>query len=188
MAGSTGYNLNHLQVAAMADSPSFKDINYATKAEFNIDQDSDTFKADGRSVLTAFSAREGSGSIGFGSIDLAMLAILTGETFSTSGTAGTEVDRMELKGGTTPPGVILAGYAPNVDPNSSWKGFRMTVPNAKVSTPSFSFEQESWSEAEADVTFNPDKNDVMLIWENLAATTDTAGGAVIPVALTAAQQ
>lgn len=184
---ATGYNLVHLQVAPKEASPTFKDVNYAVSAEFTVEQDSEQFQADGANVLSAFGAREGSGSISFGSADLATIGLMTGETFSTSGTPGSdEIQRLEFMGSTLPPALILSAYVPNVDSNSDFAAMRITVPNAKLTVPSASFEQESWTEFEADVTFNPDENGVMLIWENLEVAEDVASsGLVMPVNLEA---
>lgn len=181
---STGYNLNHLQVAPKETTPTFKDVNYATTAEFTVDQDSDTLQADGGTKATAYSARQGSGSVGFASAALDTIAIMTGDEYSTSGTAGAEIDRLEIGGSTVPPSLILSAWIPNVDGNSTAAGMRVTVPNGTLAVPSTSFEQESWTEFEADLSFVTDENDVMLIWETLAtAPTFTAG--VMPVNLVA---
>lgn len=184
---ATGYNLVHLQAAAKTDTPTFKDINYAVSAEFTVEQDSEQFQADGANVLSAFSPREGTGTISFGSADLATIGLLTGEEFSTSGTEGTDrIERLEFLGSSVPPALILSAYVPNVDGNSDFAGMRITVPNAKVSVPNASFEQESWTEFESDVTFNPDENGVMLIWENIEVDPEVGtSGAVMPVNLVA---
>lgn len=181
---ATGYNLVHLQVAAKEASPTFRDVNYAVSAEFTVEQDSEQFQADGANVLSAFSPREGTGSISFGSADLTTMALMTGETMSTSGVAGTDlINRLEIGGATVPPALILSAWVPNVDGNSDFAGMRITVPNAKLSVPNASYEQESWTEFESDVTFNPDENGVMLIWENVEVEPDMTGG-VMPVVLT----
>ena len=181
---ATGYNLTHLQVAAKTATPTYKDVNYAVSAEFTVEQDSEQFQADGANVLSAFSPREGSGSISFGSADLQTIALMTGETYSTSGTSGSTIDRIDFRGDTLPPAVILSAYIPNVDGNSDRAGMRITVPNAKLSVPNASFEQESWTEFESDVTFNADENGVMLIWENVEAEPAMTLG-VMPVNLVA---
>lgn len=180
---ATGYNLTHLQIAPKSASPVFLDVNYATTAEFTVEQDSDTLRADGSTKVTAYGAREGSGSIGFASADLATIAAMTGDEFSTSGTAGAQIDRLEIGGATVPPSLILAAWVPNVDGNASAAGMRITVPNGTLSVPNASFEQESWTEFESDLSFVSNEDDVMLIWEVLeTAPTFTSG--VMPVALT----
>lgn len=180
--GATGYNLVHAQVAPKTATPTFKDIKYATTADFSVDQDNEYLRADGGVKVTAYGSREGSGSLGFASADLEVIAALSGDTFSTSGTAGTVIERLEVKGSTLPPSVILALWIPNVDGNTTSAGLRMTLPNAKVAMPSTSFEQESWTEFEADMAFVSDENDVMMIMESLVtAPTFTSG--VIPVNL-----
>jgi len=181
--GSTGYNLVHSQVAAKSDTPTFTDIPYATTAEFSVDQDNEYFRADGGVKVTAYGAREGSGSLGFGSADLQVISTLSGDTFSTSGTTPAIVDRLEVGSSTQPPSVILSIWVPNVDGNSDSAGLQITLPNAKVAMPSATYEQESWTEFEADLAFVSDENDVMMIMESLeTAPTFTAG--VIPVTLT----
>lgn len=184
MAGTTAYNLNHLQVAAVGASPTYVDVNYAISSEFTIEQDSENFLADGKSAVSTFGAREGTGSISFGSMDLSTIALMTGDEFSTSGAEGSKIDRLEFKGDATPPPVILSAWVKNVDGNSTFAGSRITVPNAKLSVPNTSFEQESWSEFESDVTFNPDEDDNLMIWENLEVEPVFSAG-VMPVALTA---
>lgn len=184
MAGTTAYNLNHLQVAARGATPTYRDVNYAISAEFTIEQDSESLQADGKNVVSTFGAREGTGSISFGSMDLSTIALMTGDSFSSSGVEGTDkVERLEFLGSATPPGVILSAWVKNVDGNSAFAGTRITVPNAKLSVPNASFEQESWSEFESDVTFNPDGEDVLLIWENMEVEPGFTDG-VMPVALT----
>jgi hypothetical protein len=184
MAGApvTGYNLRHLQVAAKSETPTYKDINYATTFEFPISQDSETLRADGSAAVTAQGAPEGGGSIGFASIDLATMAVMTGGSTSETGTAGTRITRLEVESTYSPPAVIVVGWIPNVDGNSTSAGLRVTVPNAKLTMPSGTFGQESWSEMSSDLSFVGDENEVMLIWEELAtAPTFTSG--VIPTNL-----
>jgi hypothetical protein len=179
---ATGYNLNHLQAATNDGSPTYVDINYATTFEPTISQENDSFRADGQVVITAQGAPEGGGSIGFGSFDTDAFAVLTGGTASSSGSAGTLIDRLEIPADYTAPSVILVAWIPNVDGNSTSAGLRITVPNAKVNMPSTQFGQETWSEFAADISFAADENDVMLIFEDMAtAPTFTAG--VIPTNL-----
>jgi hypothetical protein len=179
---ATGYNLKHGQVAAKTVTPTYSDINYITTAEFPISQESDTLRADGAAAVVAQSAPEGGGSIAFASIDLDTMAVMTGGTASSSGSGGTLIDRLEIPSDYTPPAVILVFWIPNVDGNSTSAGLRVTIPNAKLTMPSGTFGQESWSELTADLSFVGDENDVMLIWEDLAtAPTFTAG--VIPTNL-----
>lgn len=180
---ATGYNLNHLQAATNDGSPTYEDINYATTFEPSITQESDSFRADGQVAITAQGAPEGAGSIGFGSYDTDTFAVLTGGDSSTSGSAGTLINRLEIPADYTAPSVILVGWIPNVDGNSTMAGLRVTVPNAKVNMPSVQFGQETWSEFSADISFAADSNDVMLIYEEMAtAPTFTSG--VIPTNLT----
>ena len=184
MAGATGYNLAHLQVAPKTVSPTWKDINYAQSAEFPISQDSDVLRADASAVITAWSAPEGSGSIGFASADLATIAVLTGGTVSTSGSGGAAINRLEIKGNTKPTAIMLAAWIPNVDGNSALAGIRVTLPNATATVPSASYDQESWTEFDSDIGFNPNENGDLLIYETLGtAPTFTSG--VMPVNITA---
>lgn len=180
--GATGYNLVHLQAAAKSATPTFSDINYATTAEFTIDQGNEYFRADGGVKVNAYGAREGSGSIGFGSADLQTIALISGDTFSTTGTGATLVDSLIVSGSTQPPSLILSAWIPNVDGNSTSAGLQVSIPNAKVAMPSTSFEQESWTEFTADLAYSADENDTMQVWQSMAtAPTFTAG--VIPVNL-----
>lgn len=183
MAGSTAYNLNHLQVAEVGASPTYRDINYAVTADFTIDQSSETFAADGAIVESTFGPREGTGTISFGSIDVHTVALMTGDEYVTDGVAGTDLrERVTFKGSTTPPPVILAGWVKNVSSKSAFDGTLIIVPSAKVAVPNASFEQSSWSELEADITFDPNEDDDMLIWENVEVAPTFTGG-VMPVSV-----
>lgn len=179
----TGYNLKHLQAATNDGSPTYEDINYATTFEPTITQENDEFRADAQVVITAQGAPTGGGSLGFGSFNTDAFAVLTGGTASSSGSAGTLIDRLEIPADYTAPSVILVAWLDNVDGNSTSAGLRITVPNAKVNMPSTQFGQETWSEFTADMSFAADANDVMLIFEDMAtAPTFTSG--VIPTNLT----
>ncbi len=179
---STGYNLKHLQVGLNETTPTYMDVNYASTAEFGISQDNDTMRGDGKVAVTTYGAREGEGSIGFGSADLDTIALMTGDVFSTAGTAGTVVDRLEISGATQPPSLILCGWIENVDGNSTADGMRVTVTNGSLAVPSVSFEQESWTEFEADLSFSDNNDDIMLIWE-IMETAPVFTSGVIPVVL-----
>jgi hypothetical protein len=180
---ATGYNLNHLQVAAKVTTPTYIDVKYATTFEPTITQDSDTFNADGAKVITATGAAEGGGSIGFGSFDTASFGVMTGGTTSTSGTGATLINKVKIPANYNPPAVILVAWIPNVDGNSTMAGMRWTVPNAKLTMPSTQFGQETWSEFSADLSFVLDTtSNAMLIVEEMAtAPVFTAG--VIPTDL-----
>jgi hypothetical protein len=181
---ATGYNLNHLQVAAKGASPTFKDVLYATTFQPTVDQTAAKLKADAKNAVTAWSAADGGGSIGFGSMSTDLMALLTGGTASTSGASGTLINRVEVKGSTTPPFLIFSAWIPNVDGNQTSAGFRVTLPNAQLAVPTTNFQQESFTEFTANLSFVADANDVMVIWEDLAtAPTFTSG--VMPVNLTA---
>ncbi len=181
---ATGYNLTHLQVAPKTATPTYVDVNLAQMAEFGIDQDNDTIRADGGAKVTAYGAREGTGSIGFASANLATIAVMTGDTFSTTGTGATVINRLEIKGATVPPSLVLVAYIPNVDGNQTSAGMRITVPNGTLAVPSTSFEQEAWTEFEADLSYVANAADVMLIWEVLNTAPVFTGG-VIPTNITA---
>lgn len=179
---STGYNLVHLQVAPKGASPTYKDVLYATTAEFGVDQNQEYFRADGGVRVSAYGAREGTGSIGFGSADLQTIATFSGDTYATTGTSGSIIDTLKVLGTGAPPSTILSAWIPNVDGNATSAGLQVTLPNAKVAMPSTTFEQESWTEFAADLSYTPDENDVMQIWQSMeTAPTFTAG--VIPVTL-----
>jgi len=181
---ATGYNLNHSQVAAKGPTPVYKDVNYATTLEPTIDQDSETLNADGKKAVTAQGAPEGSGSVGFASIDLATMAVMTGAVLSSSGTGATVIQRMVVPGNYSPPAVIWSSWIPNVDGNTTSAGLRVTIPNAKLTFPSGTFGQEEWSEMTSDLSFVADETNQMMIWEDMTtAPTFTSG--VMPVNLTA---
>ncbi len=184
MPGVTGYNLNHFQIAPKVTTPVYKDVNYAISWEFPIEQDSETLNADGKKAVSAEGAPEGGGSITFASADLSVIGVFTGGTASSSGAGATLINRLVVPGNYTAPATIGVGWIPNVDGNSTSAGLRVTIPNAKYTMPSASFEQESWTEFSADQSFVANESNVMLIWEDLAtAPTYTAG--VIPTNLTA---
>lgn len=185
MAGTTGYNLSHMQVAPNVASPTFKDINYSISLDATIDQSDEKFQADGMNVESTFGPREGSGSVSFGSIDPSTIATMTGDTFATAGSAGTSLrDRISFKGGTVPPSVILLGWVRNVSSKSAFKGTVIIIPNAKIAVPNVSFEQSSWSEMESDITFDPNANGDMLIWENVETEpTFTSGVMAMPAVI-----
>lgn len=180
---ATGYNLNHLQVAPKAATPTYKDVNYAITFDPAIDQDSEKLQADGGNKVTAYGGRDGSGSMSFGSADLETIAVMTGDVYATTGVTPNIVKRLSIKDNTVPPSVILAAWIPNVDGNQTFKGMRIILPNANMSVPTTAFEQESWTEFEADVSFVGDANNTMLIWEELESAPTFTGG-VMPAALT----
>lgn len=181
MAGSTAYNLDHMQVAEQGASPVYRDVNYAISLDVTIDQSDETLQADGKIVESTFGPREGSGSISFGSIDLATIALMTGDPYLSDETTVLN-ERLTFKGESTPPGVILVGWVKNVSSKSPFKGTRIIIPNAKIGVPNASFEQSSWSELEADITVTPDENDDLLIWENTETDPAFTDG-TIPVEL-----
>src|SRR5690606_21905837 len=119
MAGApvTGYNVNHFQVAAKGETPTYKDVPSVISWEFPISQDSEILRPDGKAAVTAQGAPEGGGSLSFASIDLAMMAVMTGGDLSESGTAGTRITRMEVPSDYNPPALIGVGWVPNVDGN-----------------------------------------------------------------------
>lgn len=179
---SVGYNLDHLQIAPKGPTPTYKDLKYAITLDASISQDSNKLSADASKPVTAYSAPEGAGSISFGFMDPDTMAILTGGTSSTTGTGGTVIDRLEILGNTNPPSIIIVGWIPNVDGNADSAGVRITLPNAKASVPSGTFDQETWANRDADLVFDPDENNVMMIYEfPVTAPVFTAG--VIPTNL-----
>ncbi len=184
-AGTVGYNLNHVQVAAVNVSPVYSDVPGAIGFDPTIDQNSDKLRGDGASLETAYGAAEGSGSMEWAYATPAVMAIMTGGTASTSGTGGTLIDRLEIKGNTNPPAVILVGWIPNISSKTyaDSAGIRVTLPNAKVSVPSFATGQETFTTVTADLNFDSDSNgNIMIIEWPKTAPTFTLG--VIPTNLT----
>lgn len=176
---ATGYNLNHVQVAPKAASPTYVDVNYATTFEATVDQSNEFLRADGGVKVTTYGSREGSGTLGFGSANLSVMGTMSGDTFSTSGLTPNIIDKLSIAGATTPPAVILVAWIPNVDGNSASDGLRITLANAKIALPSASYEQESWTEFEADMSFVDNENNVMMVIESLETAPAFTGG-VIP--------
>ncbi len=73
------------------------------------------------------------------------MAIMTGGTSSSGGPAGTVISRLEIKGDSTPPAVVIVGWMKNIDGNATSAGIRVILPNAYVSVPSGGFEQETYA-------------------------------------------
>ena len=173
---TVGYNLKHGQIAARGATPTYIDLPYVMTVDATISQDSEKMSADGAKVVTAYSAPEGSGSLTMGQRSLAVTALMTGGTVSTSGTAPATISRLEVKGSSQPPALIGSFWIPNIDGNLTSAGLRVTLPNVKFSVPSQTFDQETWAEISADMSFDPDANDVLIIYEELTtAPVFTAG-------------
>lgn len=167
-AGVVGYNLKHGQIAARGTSPTYVDLPYTQTIDASIAQNSDKLPADGAKVVTAYSAPEGSGSLTMGMFHLTTQAMMTGGTASQSGTAGAAISRLEIKGSAQPPALIGSFWIPNIDGNLAAAGLRVTLPNCKFSVPSGTFDQETFVSVSADLSFDPDANDVLIIYEELA--------------------
>ena len=180
--GAVLYNLKHLQVAPKTVTPTYTDLLYAIDFDASISQDNEKLRADAAAVVTAYGAPEGAGSITFGYLDPVTLAILTGGTASTTGTAGTVIDRLEIMGDSNPPAIIVVMWAENVDGNADSAGIRITLPNAKASVPSGTYGQESFANQSADLTFDPDENGVLMILE-FPVTAPVFTGDTIPTNL-----
>ena len=181
-AGTVGYNLKHVQIGAVGVTPTYIDVPYAVSVDPSIDQTADKLKADASTPVIAFGAPEGTGLMEWGLITPVVLALMTGGTASTSGTAGTVIDRLEVKGSLQPPSLIVVGWIPNVDGLQSSAGIRLTLPNAKLSVPSGAFQQETFANRTSNLDYAPDANDNMQIWEfPVTAPVFTAG--VIPTNL-----
>jgi hypothetical protein len=150
----TVYNLSHVQVATIAETPTWIDAGYAVTLDPTISQDTDPLKADGATVVTSYSAPEGAFSLELAQGSTALFAILAGLTATTSGTTPSTIDRLDYLGDTTPPGVHLSAWAKNVDSTVTGAGMRVTLPNAKASVPSFPLGQETYASFTFDGVFN----------------------------------
>lgn len=174
--GMVGYNLDHVQIAPKSGSPTYTDLKYAMTMDASISQDSSKLSADASKPVTAYSAPEGAGNLTSGQWDADIMAIFTGGTASATGTGGTKIDRLEIKGNTNPPAIIVVGYLPNVDGQTTLAGTRIILPNAKASVPSGTMDQETWATLSSDLVFDPDANNNLIIYEFLAtAPTFTSG-------------
>jgi hypothetical protein len=182
-AGSVGYNLKHVQIGAVGVSPTYIDVPYAISIDPSIDQTADKLKADAATPVVAFGAAEGTGSMEWGLITPAVLALMTGGTASSTGTAGTVIDRLEVKGSLQPPSLIVVAWIPNVDGVQTSAGIRLTLPNAKLSVPRGAFQQETFANRTSNLDYAPDANDNMQIWE-FPVTAPTFSSGVIPTNLT----
>jgi hypothetical protein len=183
-AGTVGYNLAHIQIGLVATTPTYIDVPYAISLDPSVDQPSEKLKADAGSQVTAFGAMEGGGSIEWGLITPAVLAMMTGGTASTSGTAGTVIDRVEVKSNVQPPSLIVVGWLPNVDGKQTSAGIRLTLPNAKLTVPAGAMGQETYANRTADLSYDGDANNTIQIWE-FPVTAPVFTGGVIPANLTA---
>lgn len=180
---TVGYNLKHGQIAARGATPTYIDLPYVMTVDATVTQNSDKMAADGAKVVTAYSAPEGGGSFTMGQIALDNQAMMTGGTVSTTGATATAIDRLEVKGSSQPPALIGSFWVPNIDGNLISAGLRVTLPNVKFSVPSSTFDQETWANVSADMSFDPDENDVLIIYEELA-TAPVFTADVMPVNLT----
>lgn len=167
-AGVVGYNLKHGQIAARGATPTYIDLPYTQTLDASIAQNSDKMAADGAKVVTAYSAPEGSGSVTVGMFNLTTQTMMTGGRSSQSGTAGTAISRLEILGSSQPPALIGSFWIPNIDGNLAAAGLRISLPNCKFSVPSGTFDQETFVTVSADLSFDPDANDVLIIYEELA--------------------
>ena len=62
--------------------------------------------------------------------------------------------------------VILLGWVRNVSSKSAFKGTAIIILNAKIAVPNVC-SSRVLSEMESDITFDPNANGDMLIWENV---------------------
>jgi hypothetical protein len=178
----TFYNLDHVQIAVIQTTPTWIDLPYAVTLDPTISQDTDPLKADASTVVTSYSAPEGTFSLEWARAETVTLAILAGLTASTSGTTPSTIDRLDYLGNTTPPGVHLSAWAKNVDANVTGAGLRLNLPNAKASVPSIPLGQETYSTLSSDGVFNADENGVMMTLEFLE-TAPVFTSKVMPVNL-----
>jgi hypothetical protein len=181
--GTVGYNLVHTQAALLGDED-WVDIPYSITMDPQIDQQSAPLKADGKTATIAYGSPEGGGTLSFGAITGTTVALLTGGVASTSGTGATLIDRVEVKGDGTPPSLALSSWIPNTDGNLLSAGLRLTLPNAKCSVPSGAYDQETFANQSANLTFSADTNNTMLVYEFLAEAPEMTDG-VMPVNLIA---
>ena len=182
--GNISYSLYHAQIAAQGETPTWVDLPYARTLNPTINQDEEDLQADGANVLTAYDGPRGSLSAEWARATPAVLALMAGLTATSSGTTPATIDRLEYKGDTTPPGIMLSAWALNIDPNIDGAGMRITFPNVKLKVPSMPLAQKTFSTLSADGNFNPNAAGVMMILEFLE-TAPTFTSNVMPVNLTA---
>lgn len=179
---TTGYNLDHVQIAIITETPTWVDLPYAVTFDPTITQDNDILKADASSVITTYAAPEGSGSLEWARAETATLAILGGLTATSSGADPNTIDRLDYLGNTTPPAVHMCAWIKNIDGNAVGAGMRITLQNAKASVPAMPTGQEQFTTLSSDLTFNPNASNVMMTLEFLQ-TAPTFTSKVIPVNL-----
>lgn len=167
MAGTVTYNLEHAQVALVGASPTYLDVPGVTTLDATVSSSVSYMSADGAKKYAAWSAPEGSGSLGFAEADFGVLAVINGGTESTTGTTPAIVDRYVQPGTQVVTQFILAGYGSNVNASADRAGFRVIIPNASAAPASMAMGQETWGEWTADLAFTPDDSDNLVIYELL---------------------
>lgn len=166
-------NLQHAQVAPIPVSPAspvFVDVPGVVSFETTVTTDSTATQADGQVYLTTYAAPEGSFTLSWIDSSFPVLVVINGGVASTTGTAGTKIDRYEQPGAYVAPAFILSDWNPNVDhghsPNVA--GFRTTLPNATASVASKSSGQDSVHEWSVDGAFTAIAPAPMFIYEAFA--------------------
>ncbi|MGB3328217.1 MAG: hypothetical protein WBA46_04630 [Thermomicrobiales bacterium] len=184
---SVANNISHSQVAPKppTGSPTFVDVPGTTSLEPSINANANDILADGMVYVTAYDSPVGQFTINWVDDNFPVLVTINGGTASSTGTAGTKIDRYEQPGVYVPVPFIAASLEPNIDKihDASVACFVTTIPNATASPASKTSGQQTTHEWSADGRFTADGTGPMIIYEKYATTpTFTAG--VIPVNVT----
>jgi|SRR6185437_3905660 len=185
-SGTVSYNTQHVQVGLVGATPTFVDVPGSVDWEPTISASPTPVKADGTTYYTAYASPDLSGDLTWIDGNSAVLGIINGGTVSSSGTAGTVIDRYEQPGVFVPTDFIISKWEPNVDRghNPDVAGLRTTTPHTSASPASKSGGQESTGMWTASTNATPVGDDPLIIYEWMAtAPVFTAG--VMPVNLTA---
>lgn len=163
------YNLEHNEVGPTKNAT--VDVAGAITMTLSIASSPAYLNADAGKYAVAWSAPEGSGSLTFAESDDDVLAVINGGRLSTSGTAGTLINRYEQPGTATNPQFLISGFARNMSPTTrtAFPAFRITVPAASASPATMSMGQETWGEWTANLGFVADGNNTLIIYEHMAS-------------------
>jgi hypothetical protein len=182
-----GRNLAHVQVAATGGTPTWLDVPGVLTWDPQITTDTEPVQADGTTYYTSYAAPTGEGDLTFIDFDEDVVALINGGTVSTSGTTPDVIDRYEQPGTYAAPSFSAADWVPNADTfHDSRAGMSTIAPNCTATVVSRSSGQDTTFEWSCTVNFQPDDEDVMLVYQLFeSAPTFTADVMVPAPALTA---
>lgn len=175
---SVANNITHAQVAPKTVTPVFVDVPGATTLDVSFTDNSTDINADGMVYVTAYDAPVGQFNLGWVDDNFPVQVTINGGTSSSTGTAGTKIDRYEQPGTYVAPAFVAASLEPNIDKihDALVAAFRITIPNATAALAQKSSGQNSTHEWSAACKFKADGSGPLIIYEKLAtAPTFTSG-------------